>query len=152
MVIKKLVGYGPNSKTFFGKHENDLTTILNVQASLMDAVHSTLLIINPYQVEGILQGEDIATPLSDSAKSDFSQKVYFLLTRGHRVWIRAIWGHKDYNARHTVTGRVYFLNPEDPVRSELKARWDDEPDVEYGMLSWEFGLIPHRHENDFSNF
>ena len=80
-----------------------------------------------------MQGEDIGTPLSDSAKSEFAQKVRFLLTRGHRVWIRAVWGHKDDGARHTVTGRVYFLDPDDPVSSELKARWDDEPDVAYGF-------------------
>ena len=73
-----------------------------------------------------------AVPLSEEALREFADKTNLLLSRGYRVFVQAVWSERGDQDRYTVTGRVYFKNPKDP-NSEIKARWDDDPDIEYSF-------------------
>ena len=88
--------------------------------------------LNPEQVEALL-GNDVRVPMTDDAKYEFAHKMRLVLSRGHKVWIQAVWGHKEETEQYTVIGQVYLKNRNDPDHSELKARWDDEQDMEYSF-------------------
>ena len=88
--------------------------------------------LNPDQVEALL-GNDVRLPMTDDAKYEFAHKMRLLLSRGHKVWIQAVWGHQEETEQYTVIGQVYLKNRNDPDHSELKARWDDEQDMEYSF-------------------